>query len=99
MRRTLLAAAAMGIIVAGAAAMAPVMSSTTTEVRAEPAQRAPAKDAPSKPAGMALSAREDERDVRRRLRAPRVPTAHKNRASGERAHRAWRKRRASGKAA
>lgn len=89
-------AAAVGLAAAAGGAMAPQPS--MEQVRVEPARSSkPIQQNQTPSERQMIAMREDE--ARRHVRAIRSTASHKNRRPGERAHRRWRFRKASGRAA
>lgn len=94
MRKMIAAAASIAMLGAGLAVVSSGPSvPMQTEARSAPAQAPQPVQAPAQ-----SKAIREQRSIGDAIRAMRIPTAHKNRAGGERANRRWRKQRASGRA-
>lgn len=91
-----------GMAVAAAtlfAAPAMVGHNPVAEVRAAPASSAPQQQSPAPAESKAIREQSAERTSRNARYFRGAPAAIKNRAGGERAHRRWRKAKASGRRA
>lgn len=93
----LVTAASVGLAAAAGAAMAP--ESPVAEVRVEPARPAQSQQQQAPSEKQTVAVNEERRRLPTRRASLDIPTKHKNRRSGERAHRRWRHRKASGRAA
>lgn len=97
-KMALIAAASIGLAAAGAASMAPQPPATEqARVQASAQQSKPVQQNQTDTQRQQMALREEE--ARRHVRATRSTTKHKNRRGGERAHRRWRFRKSSGRAA
>lgn len=93
MKKAALALATFSAMAVGMMAAAPAPAVTAqTEVRPAPSPQQTATATKSQ------AAIREQRSIGDAVRRVRRLTDHKNRASGERAHRRWRKRRAAGRA-
>lgn len=94
----LIAAASIGLAAAGVATMAPQYPATEqAQVRPSAQSSKPVQQNQTDTQRQQVALREE--DARRYVRAIRPMTKHKNRRGGERAHRRWRFRKSSGRAA
>jgi len=96
LKRGLIGLAAASLLMGmGAVAM---VSDPSARASAQPAEtQVPQKQAPERSQAAVDVERRRETDRIRDMYRDRTPRKHKNRASGERAHRKWRQRRSAGR--